>query len=160
MEAPGIQRLAPDEGRISALPIESHNRDLSERIGFNIEVDRPRAKPLVQSPVFVCRQVDAKVARIVFGAFVLRLFQRSVVDGLPVFSKALDRLCREEIIPRRQTIPPPSSFGLASDSGKKAKRGLNHDDPMRDEERERQARVDTHTLKTLGRRRRQHLPIP
>ena len=56
------------ERREAALPIQSHDGDLTKGIRLDVQVHRPRAEPFIESPLIASVQMDSEISRILLCA--------------------------------------------------------------------------------------------
>src|SRR5689334_25341798 len=106
--------VAPDDG------------DLSERIGFDIQIYCAFTKPFVEPPLFPLRQDYAEITRIVSCVMRLSFRDTLVIQRLSTRTHATNGRGREEIRPGGDPLPPQLLFGRASYPWKQTEGGCDH----------------------------------
>lgn len=105
-QAKQAQRLMSDERGIASPSIEAHHRDLPERIGFDIQIQRSLPQPFVETPLVACRQSVREVAAILLFEPCLCLFDPVVEEGFSRGAEPPYFPGRQKVIPRCRRLDP------------------------------------------------------
>lgn len=95
------------------MAVAPYDSDLSERIGFDVQIHRVFTKPLIEPPLFPLRQGHAEVPRIVSCVMRVSFRDALVIQRLSTCTDATNGRGREEIRPGDDPFPPQSPFGGA-----------------------------------------------
>ena len=125
-ESAPVKQLSTDKRGEASIAIESHDGDLSKRIGLNVEVHGPRAEPFVESPLFGGVQMESKISSILLCPMFLRLMECFIITTFPVGTDAGDGGSRQKILPSSNARLPPPSFGSPAHAREETKGRLDH----------------------------------
>lgn len=106
VESTGGQRLPAHQAGHGAVGKEADDRDVESCRGFNVEIDRPRSQPFIQSPVVPAPEALCEKPGVLPPVMILREPDFLIAELLAPDAEAGHTLCAHEIGPGQYAARP------------------------------------------------------